>query len=202
MIDKLNKLFSGITIIITFWGLFWLLNGLDKFCNGSFQPNLEPFSTKTVLVSPDSNNRIIYESHPMETVGWFGVNRDAKMIGYFNRLNMNKQIALTCLYFLASIEIFIGLGFIYALFSKKNRNKIVRFTFKISMAVFFGFSIMDILFGDRMELWEHGTFLILATIHYVYILFAVPGKEFDQLKGTTTYVLTQMRDKIIETSND
>ena len=31
MIEKLNKLFSGITIIITFWGLFWLLNGLDKF---------------------------------------------------------------------------------------------------------------------------------------------------------------------------
>ena len=202
MIEKLNKLFSGITIIITFWGLFWLLNGLDKFFNGSFQPNLVSFSTKTVLVSPDLKNKIIYESHPMETVGWFGVNRDAKMIGYFNRLSMNKQIALTCLYFLASIEIFIGLGFIYALFSKEHRNKIVRFTFKISMAVFFGFSIMDILFGDRMELWEHGTFLILATIHYVYILFAVPGKEFDQLKGTTTYVLTQMRDKIIETSND
>ena len=141
MIDKLNKLFSGITIIITFWGLFWLLNGLDKFCNGSFQPNLEPFSTKTVLVSPDSKNSIIYESHPMETIGWFGVNRDAKMIGYFNRLGINKQIALTCLYFLASVEILVGLGFIYALFSREKRNKIVRLTFKISMAVFFGFSI-------------------------------------------------------------
>ena len=202
MIEKLNKLFSGITIIITFWGLFWLLNGLDKFFNGSFQPNLESFSTQTVLVSPDFNNKIIYESHPMETVGWFGVNRDAKMIGYFNRLGLNKQIALTCLYFLATVEIFIGIGFIYALFSREKRNKIVRFTSKISMAVFFGFSIMDILFGDRMELWEHGTFLILATIHYVYILFAVPGKEFDQLKGTTTFVLTQMRDKILEPKID
>ena len=65
------------------------------------------------------------------------------------------------------------------------------------MAVFFGFSIFDNLVGDRMELWEHGTFLILATIHYVYILFAVPGKEFNQLQGTTTFVLTQMRDKIL-----
>ena len=202
MIDKLNKLFSGITIIITFWGLFWLLNGLDKFCNGSFQPNLEPFSTNSVLISPDGENRIIYESHPMETVGWFGINRDAKMIGYFNRLGLNKKIALACLYFLASVEVIIGIGFIYSLFTKEKRNKIVRLTFKISMVVFFGFSIFDILVGDRMELWEHGTFLILATIHYVYILFAVPGKEFDQLKGTTTYVLTQMRDKIIETSND
>jgi hypothetical protein len=70
------------------------------------------------------------------------------------------------------------------------------------MVVFFGFSIFDILVGDRMELWEHGTFLILATIHYVYILFAVPGKEFDQLKGTTSFVLTQMRDKILEPKID
>ena len=202
MLDKLNKLFSGITIIITFWGLFWLLNGLDKFYNGSFQPNLEPFSTNAVLISPDGDNRIIYELHPMETVGWFGINRDAKMIGYFNRLGINKQIALACLYFLASVEVIVGLGFISALFIREKRNKIVRLTFKISMAVFFGFSIFDILFGDRMELWEHGTFLILATIHYVYILFAVPGKEFDQLKGTTTFVLTQMRDKILEPKID
>ena len=107
MLDKLNKLFSGITIIITFWGLFWLLNGLDKFFNGSFQPNLEPFSTNSVLISPDGENKIIYESHPMETVGWFGINRDAKMIGYFNRLGLNKHIALVCLYFLASVEVII-----------------------------------------------------------------------------------------------
>ena len=62
-----------------------------------------------------------------------------------------------------------------SLFTKEKRNKIIRLTFKISMAVFFGFSIFDILFGDRMELWKHGTLLILATIHYVYILFIVPG---------------------------
>ena len=197
MLNKLNKLFSGITIIITFWGLFWLLNGLDKFYNGDFQPNLEPFSTHSVLISPENGNKIVYESHPMETVGWFGINRDAKMIGYFNRLGLNKHFALSCLYFLSAIEILIGIGFIYALFSKEKRNKIVRLTFKISMAVFFAFSIFDILFGDRMELWEHGTFLILATIHYVYILFAVPGKELNQLQGTTTYVLTQMRHKIL-----
>ena len=92
MLDKLNKLFSGITIIITFWGLFWLLNGLDKFFNGSFQPNLEPFSTNSVLISPDGENKVIYKSHPMETVGWFGVNRDAKMIGYFNRLGLNNKL--------------------------------------------------------------------------------------------------------------
>ena len=33
-----------------------------------------------------------------------------------------------------------------------------------------------------MELWEHGTFLILATIHYIYFLFAVPGETFDTIR--------------------
>ena len=70
----------------------------------------------------------------------------------------------------------------YSLFAGEKRFDIVRVTFKISMGIFFGFSIFDILCGDRTELWEHGTFLLLATIHYIYILFAVPGKEFDNLR--------------------
>ena len=56
MINKLNKIFSGITVIIAFWGLFWLLNGLDKFYNGNYQPNLT--NTKGVLIAPESDNEI------------------------------------------------------------------------------------------------------------------------------------------------
>ena len=182
MISKINQAVSGITVIIIFWGLFWLLNGMDKFFNGSNEPNLESYSTKSVLVSPNDRNTIVYELHPTEPIGWFGVNRDSKMIGYFNRLHLNKNIAITSLYFIAIIEILIGIGFLYALVVKQNRNEIVRLTFKISMGIFFGFSIFDILCGDRTELWEHGTFLLLATLHYIYILFAVPGKEFDNLR--------------------
>ena len=180
MIDKLNKIFSGITVIIAFWGLFWLLNGLDKFYNGSNEPNL--VVTRGVIMAPDSNNEILYKMHPMEPVGWFGVNRDAKMIGYFERLGINKTIALGSLYSIAILEILIGLGFLYSLFAGEKRYDVVRVTFKISMGIFFGFSIFDILCGDRTELWEHGTFLILATIHYVYILFGAPGKEFDKMR--------------------
>jgi len=35
-----------------------------------------------------------------------------------------------------------------------------------------------------MELWEHGTFLILATIHYIYFLFAIPGERFDTIRDS------------------
>jgi len=180
MVDKLNKLFSGITVIIIFWGLFWLLNGLDKFYNGTNQPNLAV--TKGVVMAPESENEILYKMHPMEPVGWFGVNRNAKMIGYFKRLGIHKNIALGSLYFIAVLEVLIGLGFLYSLFAGERKHDIVRLTFKISMGIFLSFSIFDILCGDRTELWEHGTFLILATIHYIYILFAVPGKEFDKIR--------------------
>ena len=187
MMNKLNKIFSGITVIIAFWGLFWLLNGLDKFYNGTNQPNLAV--TRGVIMAPGSDSEILYKMHPMEPMGWFGVNRDSKMVAYFNRLGIHENVALGSLYSIAILEILIGLGFLYSLFAGDKRYEIVRLTFKISMAIFFGFSIFDILCGDRTELWEHGTFLILATIHYVYILFAVPGKEFDQ-----------MRDKILSPS--
>jgi len=105
-----------------------------------------------------------------------------KMIGYFERLGINKSIALGSLYSIAVLEILIGIGFLFALFAGEKQHDIVRLTFKISMGIFLGFSIFDIICGDRTELWEHGTFLILATIHYIYILFAVPGKEFDKVR--------------------
>ena len=51
--NKLNKIFSGITVIIAFWGLFWLLNGLDKFYNGTNQPNLAV--TRGVISAPGAD---------------------------------------------------------------------------------------------------------------------------------------------------
>ena len=59
-----------------------------------------------------------------------------------------------------------------------------RLNMKMIIAIFSLFSIFDILFGDRMELWEHGTFLILATIHYIYFLFAIPGETFNSIRDS------------------
>ena len=72
---------SLITVIFLFWTVFWVLNGADKFFNGEFVANLEDWSAKGVLV--DSDGRTTHTLHPMETVGPFGVNRDAQMIGFF-----------------------------------------------------------------------------------------------------------------------
>ena len=159
------------------------MNGLDKFFNGTFEPNTKSYATKFVAIPENGKDSIMYNLYPMEPKGWFGVNRDAKMIGYFKRLNINEEIALRSLYFIASLEILLGLSFLFDLFTRRKYFNLIRLNFKLTMLIFFGFSIFDILFGDRMELWEHGTFLILATIHFVYVLFGVPGKEFDTLRN-------------------
>ena len=41
-----------------------------------------------------------------------------------------------------------------------------RLCFKGGVLLFLAFSTGDILFGDRMELWEHGTFMVLILLTY------------------------------------
>lgn len=195
IVDRTNYLFSGISVIIVFWGLFWLLNGMDKFFNGTFEPNINSYATKYVAIPNNGQDSISFSLYPMEPKGWFGVNRDAKMIGYFKRLNLNENIAIGSLYLIASLEILLGLSFLFDLFTRRKHFNLIRLNFKLTMLIFFGFTIFDILFGDRMELWEHGTFLILATIHFVYILFGVPGKEFDNLREAILNVSNPEKNK-------
>ena len=45
-----------------------------------------------------------------------------------------------------------------------------RLAFKGSVMVFVFFSTGDILSGDRRELWEHGTFFVMALVsYYLYV---------------------------------
>ncbi len=43
---------------------------------------------------------------------------------------------------------------------------IQRLAFKGSVLVFSVFAVADIVFGDRAELWEHGTFIVLCLVTY------------------------------------
>ena len=151
-------------ILYAFWSMFWGLNGLDKFFNGVM--------TKT--------------DYGTVAIGWFGVNRDDKMIHYFSRLHLPEELALFSLYGIALFEIVIGILFFYMLVRRDIPSFVQRLTFKCSMLVFFVFCCGDILFGDRMELWEHGTFMVLALITYKMYLEApqmrrqVIGKRFHE----------------------
>ena len=93
-------------------------------------------------------------------------------------------MALTALYTVGFIETSLRLSLLLALILGNIHSDLNRLNLKMIIGIFFLFSIFDILFGDRMELWEHGTFLILATIHYIYLLFAIPGERFDTIRDS------------------
>ena len=64
VIKYLNNNISFYNILMLFWGLFWLLNGLDKFFNGEFIPNPESYATKAVIINLDGKET--YSIQPVE----------------------------------------------------------------------------------------------------------------------------------------
>jgi len=168
-----------ITILFLFWTLFWGLNGFDKFFNGSSQLIKERWASQGVLVDKDKN--VVYSIQPSEKIGWYGVSRDAKFANYFRTLNLPQMVATVTLYFFAILEIIIAALFFWlfvrqffdykdeAAEGKKSLiadRTVHRLIFKASIWIFIAFITGDILFGDRIEVWEHGTYLAMTLVTY------------------------------------
>lgn len=161
-----------VPLLFAFWALFWVLNGADKFFNGTSAVN--PAVTQAVKV--DGQGNVVERIHPMQPQGWYGVTRDAKFIAYFRTLHLPPAVALTALYTIGVIQLLLGSLFLTLLYratqrpSSQPRNRafqtraLHRVAFKGSALIFYVFCVGDILFGDRMELWEHGTYLLLTLI--------------------------------------
>lgn len=180
LIYLIDSKFNLITILFLFWSLFWGLNGFDKFFNGGSQVVFDRWASQGFLVEKDSK-KVVYSIQPSEKVGWYGVNRDAKFANYFRRLDLPPSIASLTLYFFAILEIIVAFSF-FVLFVRQFRpNKYVddagnknlfadrtihRLVFKASIWIFIAFLIGDVLFGDRAEVWEHGTFLLMTLVTY------------------------------------
>ena len=62
------------------------------------------------------------------------------------------------------LEIVVGVLFLAILLYRKMPAVYRRLVFKASMFIFLVFSVGDIFFGDRQELWEHGTFMVLTLL--------------------------------------
>ena len=136
----LDRLLTG------FWALFWSLNGLDKFFDGT--PTADP-------------------NVPGKSLGWFGVNRGEKFLAYFHKLYLPSGLARAALYGFALVELCLGALFLVFLLRGRHMSPAARaLPFKLSLLVFTLFSAGDILFGDRAELWEHGTFILLVLGSY------------------------------------
>lgn len=156
----LTHLFRLEKILFIFWFLFWFLNGLDKYFNGKFMKS---------------------DQFGKWYQGWFGVNRDEKFIHYFSRLDLPPWMAIGSLHVFAIFEVIVGVAFLVMFFQREPRSSFVRFAFKGGIILFVCFMTGDILFGDRMELWEHGTFLILTLM--TYQLYLSRFDEYAELVG-------------------
>jgi len=174
---RIDERVNLVVILLLFWALYWGLNGGDKFFNGQWISSMGMGAHKAELV--DSTGSVSYKLFAMHPTGWYGVNRDEQMIEYFSRLNLPKEFALISLYSIGVLELLLGLAFsalfVWSVLPEKMReNKaglfadrtIHRLAFKGSILVFMIFSVGDILFGDRTELWEHGTYIILCLYTY------------------------------------
>ena len=178
LIHLIDDKFNLITILFLFWTFFWGLNGLDKFFNGTSEPNLDRSSATAALI--DENNKVVYTVQPSQKIGWYGVNRDDKFRNYFYRLGIPFIIAQVSLYFFAILEIVLAALFFWLFLKQFSRGepedeKVVNFytdrtihrlIFKLSIWIFIAFLAGDILFGDRAEVWEHSTFLMMTLITY------------------------------------
>jgi hypothetical protein len=168
-----------ITILFLFWTLFWGLNGFDKFFNNKSQLITERWASQGFLV--DKDNNVVYSIQPSEKIGWYGVNRDAKFANYFRTLHLPPSVASFTLYFFAILEIILAALFFWLFIrqffdhkEEENDGKISliedrtihRLIFKASIWIFIAFITGDILFGDRIEVWEHGTYLAMTLVTY------------------------------------
>jgi hypothetical protein len=70
----------------------------------------------------------------------------------------------------AVLQIIVGALFAAIFLFRGMPAALHRLPFKASMTVFSLFCAGDILLGDRMELWEHGTFMILTVVTYMLFL--------------------------------
>ncbi|NSX56571.1 hypothetical protein [Parasulfitobacter algicola] len=128
-----------------YWMFFWLLNGLDKFIGG------RNFGLLT----------------------WHGKDRTTQFIGYYESLNWSGWSVSPILYFAGVVEILVALPFvlcIWLIHFGKSADKTLGLIHKslfASFLVFIGFVIFDIIVGDRAELLEHSTYLVVIAVSYV-----------------------------------
>ena len=141
-----SQLFSIPNLMIIYWAMYWIMNGLDKFLN---RQNLGFFK-------------------------WHGKDRNDQFSGYFNNTGIDTFWIDPLLYLVATWELAIAVPLILTLWIQVFSARFDVLYFKLGMScgvlTFIIFSFFDVIFGDRAELLEHGTFLILIVVSYQLVL--------------------------------
>ena len=149
---------SGHLILID-WFLFWFLNGLDKFMHG--------VSVAGMFV-------------------WHGKDRLQQFTGYFERLQIDPEGIQPLLASCGFIELGVAALFALAIAGPQFYARHAEWAFAATVAMFIGFSIWDVVAGDRAELLEHGTYIGVVFVTRAYLEFTrfVPVDLFAGLRAT------------------
>ncbi len=140
-VAALNSLATG------YWALFWVMNGLDKFLNRS---DVGPFN-------------------------WYGKDRTEQFGGYFERMNLSGEFIDLTLYFAGIWELIVAVPLVVATFvllfrpSAKLTGRMLTMGFVLTGLTLIGFSVFDVIAGDRAELREHGLYLALMFVCCIWI---------------------------------
>lgn len=132
-------------VIVVYWFAFWLLNALDK-----------------VLARQD-----------LGLIQWWGNDRVEKFTGYFDRLDLGAGLVKPTLYVCGLVE--FGAAVLFALAasaiykSSASASAHTRQAIALSIVIFLGFSVFDVIVGDRAELLEHGTYIGVLLISYIAV---------------------------------
>lgn len=160
LVDWLDRRVSIAALILSFWALYWGLNGADEFFNGTSEPNL----AVTFGMVHDAAGQPLYKLHPLQPIGWYGVSQAPRFIAYFGQLGIGASTALAVLYTFCVLQ--LVLAALFATLLVWRERVLCHLAFKAGLAMFALLAVGDILFGDRMELWHHGTYFALSVVSY------------------------------------
>jgi len=129
--------------ICSYWMVFWLLNGLDKF-----------------LARTD-----------LGLFQWWGNDRVEKFGMYFERLAFPEPMIWPTLVFAGVVELTLAAIFLNALKQLVRQLpgsvRLADLGVALSILCFMGFAIFDVIVGDRAELLEHSTYVGVLLISYL-----------------------------------
>jgi len=138
VLTRINETLSMSNVLVVYWAIYWLMNGLDKFLN---RKDLGIFT-------------------------WYGKDRTEQFSGYFSNSAIPESWINSLLYLVGFWEILIFLCLAKSLSTLMRHSQFDTEWLKLGMNLgaitFVIFSFFDVIFGDRAELLEHGTFLILV----------------------------------------
>ena len=154
----MKRIFTISNLLILYWSTFWLMNGLDKFPCGK---NIGIFT-------------------------WKGKDRYEQFGNYFSNTGISESWIQPLLYFTGIWEILIFIPLATTLWIQVFDSRFSETSFNRGMLfgglTFVVFSIFDVVFGDRAELLEHSTFLILICITYrlIFDYSNIKNERFDK----------------------